>query len=561
MADIMQKPNEEGQFSDAEEENNISPNKNLESLSVQKLLIEDNNSQDNYDYRNDVSDYEDDSSYYESDNLDEYDHWNDHSVADGRDKMTLVNSGPNSRQNPNRQSNTMQTSSNVTKFQPSEKVFKKFSDKINVDRYEPGQKLSGSAVNKVIQQEKKDVRERYRVKDKADRATMEQVMDPRTRMILFKLLNRGFISEINGCISTGKEANVYHCTVKDEPDRAIKIYKTSILVFKDRDKYVTGEFRFRSGYGKKNPRKMVRTWAEKEMRNLTRLYNENIPCPKPVLLRSHVLLMEFIGQEGWPAPRLQDVEITESKARELYWDLCLNIRNIYQKCKLVHGDLSEFNLLYHDGKAYVIDVSQSVEHDHPHALEFLRKDLHNVTEFFRKKHNLNVLTVKELFDFVVDPQIDEKDQEEALEKLNGKASQRTEDERSAQEQIEAEVFKQIFIPRKLIEVNFEDIQKDIAKAKSDQVDGAPVYKSVTGVQLNKNDTTSDSSENDSSDSDAEDDKSKKSFQDSHRPRGESPNSRKERKKAIKDEQAEKRKSKIKKHVKKRKEKASSTKKK
>ena len=79
------------------------------------------------------------------------------------------------------------------------------------------------------------------------------------------------------------------------------------------------------------------------------------------------------------------------------------------------------------------------------------------------------MTVKELFDFVVDPQIDEKDQEEALEKLSGKASQRTEDERSAQEQIEAEVFKQIFIPRKLIEVNFEDIQKDIAKAKSDQV--------------------------------------------------------------------------------------------
>ena len=43
-----------------------------------------------------------------------------------------------------------------------------------------------------------------RVRDKADRATVEQVMDPRTRMILFKLLNRGFIQEINGCISTGK---------------------------------------------------------------------------------------------------------------------------------------------------------------------------------------------------------------------------------------------------------------------------------------------------------------------------------------------------------------------
>ena len=66
--------------------------------------------------------------------------------------------------------------------------------------------------------------------------------------------------------------------------------------------------------------------------------------------------------------------------------------------------MSEFNLLYHDGKAYIIDVSQSVEHDHPHALEFLRKDINNVTEFFRKKR-VNVLTVKELFDFVVDPTI------------------------------------------------------------------------------------------------------------------------------------------------------------
>jgi len=146
---------------------------------------------------------------------------------------------------------------------------------------------------------------RNRVKDKSDRATIEQVMDPRTRMILFKLLNRGFISEINGCISTGKEANVYHCTTKEGRDRAIKIYKTSILVFKDRDKYVTGEFRFRQGYGRKNPRKMVRTWAEKEMRNLTRLHNGGIPCPEPILLRSHVLLMDFVGSQGWAAPRLQ----------------------------------------------------------------------------------------------------------------------------------------------------------------------------------------------------------------------------------------------------------------
>ena len=294
---------------------------------------------------------------------------------------------------------------------------------------------------------------RVRVKDKADRATIEQVMDPRTRMILFKLLNQGFISEINGCISTGKEANVYHCTTKDGEDRAIKIYKTSILVFKDRDKYVTGEHRFRQGYGKKNPRKMVRTWAEKELRNLHRLHNAGILCPEPLLLRSHVLLMGFIGDKGWPAPRLQDVELTESKARELYWDLILDVRKIFHQCRLVHGDLSEFNLLYHDGKAYVIDVSQSVEHDHPHALEFLRKDLTNITEFFRKR-NVNVLSMKELFDFVVDPRIKEGEEEAVLEDLNAKMAERKEEELSADQQVAEEVFKQIYIPRALEEVSY-----------------------------------------------------------------------------------------------------------
>lgn len=53
--------------------------------------------------------------------------------------------------------------------------------------------------------------------------------------------------------------------------------------------------------------------------------------------------------------------------------------------RLVHGDLSEFNLLYHRGHAVVIDVSQSVEHDHPNALSFLRRDANNLNVFFEKK--------------------------------------------------------------------------------------------------------------------------------------------------------------------------------
>lgn len=139
------------------------------------------------------------------------------------------------------------------------------------------------------------------IKDKSDRATVEQVLDPRTRLILFKMLNRGLVSKINGCISTGKEANVYHALAPEEgqPSLALKIYKTSILVFKDRDRYVSGEFRFKSGYARSNPRKMVRVWAEKEMRNLRRMRAAGVRVPEPIEVRENVLVMSFIGEDLW----------------------------------------------------------------------------------------------------------------------------------------------------------------------------------------------------------------------------------------------------------------------
>jgi RIO kinase 1 len=274
-------------------------------------------------------------------------------------------------------------------------------------------------------------------KDKKERATVELVLDPRTRIILFKLINSRILNKVYGCISTGKEANVYHAKtslapshisalstshqtlpltlnsdssqqVTNEPSDnynvAIKIYKTSILVFKDRDRYVSGEFRFRHGYNKSNPRKMVKTWAEKEMRNLKRMVKEGIPAPEPILLKSHVLLMSFIGSKnGIAAPRLKDAIFKdEIEIFNAYSQILKNLWRLYHSCKLVHADLSEYNLLYYRKTVYFIDVSQSVEHDHPHALEFLRKDCMNVIEFFSKRIvSRRILSLKKLYDFLI----------------------------------------------------------------------------------------------------------------------------------------------------------------
>ena len=146
---------------------------------------------------------------------------------------------------------------------------------------------------------------------------------------------------------------------------------------------------------------MVRTWAEKEMRNLKRLHNAGIPCPTPWLLKSHVLIMDFIGSDGWCAPRLKDANIDVDRLFSCYMSIVIGMRIMYHDCCLVHGDLSEYNLLWHRNTVYIIDVSQSVEHEHPFASEFLRKDINNVSDFFRKK-SLRVLSNYELFQFVTD---------------------------------------------------------------------------------------------------------------------------------------------------------------
>ncbi|OWP01113.1 hypothetical protein B2J93_6563 [Marssonina coronariae] len=409
-------------------------------------------------------------------------------------------------------------------------------------------------------------------KDKSDRATNEQVLDPRTRMILLQMINRGIVSEVNGCLSTGKEANVYGALSiptsggNEVPSihRAIKVYKTSILVFKDRDRYVTGEHRFRSGYNKGNNRAMVKVWAEKEFRNLKRLYLAGIPCPEPVYLRLHVLVMSFLGdKKGWAAPRLRDAELQgddlDEQWRLLYVQMIGLMRRMYQTCKLVHADLSEYNVLYHLQKLYIIDVSQSVEHDHPRSLEFLRMDIKNVSDFFRKK-GVEVLSEQTIFGFITLPDgpLQEPALSDALEKLFVNRPADADGEQAAAEQeIDNEVFRQQYIPQTLDQVY--DIERDAEKIVKGQKDDL-IYRNLladkiplsSGNEADAEDTMDGSSPHSEVGSGSEDSDDEGKFE-KGTPRGkrfEDKDSKKEHKKAVKEEKREKRKDKIPKHLKK-----------
>lgn len=547
----------EGQFDDAEEtrsesELNHVPDKPSMEKRLHEVTLQTSENEEDYD----DEDYEEDD--------DEWD-WNVSGGGDFTKRYTAMRAGNNpqaNRQNSNNKSLKMST--------PSDKVLRKFENKINLDRLS----YADSVINKVTVMQKQRESDTFRVKDKSDRATVEQVLDPRTRMILFKMLSRGVFSEINGCISTGKEANVYHATTAKGESRAIKIYKTSILLFKDRDKYVSGEFRFRHGYCKGNPRKMVRTWAEKEMRNLIRLQTAQIPCPEPIMLRSHVLVMSFIGRDDMPAPLLKNAVLSESKSRELYLQIIQDMRIMYNEARLVHADLSEFNILYHNGGAYIIDVSQSVEHDHPHALEFLRKDCSNVNDFFQK-HDVAVMTVRELFEFITDPSITSDNISEYLDKAMEIASERTAEERSNQDKVDEEVFKKAYIPRTLNEVthyerDVDSMMKKKEEASEDTSSDNILYQTVTGLRKDlsgvqmvpsilEDSTKDNSSSSEGEEEEDEDDEEKSEGEGDSHPE-ETQIDRKERKKLVKEAQREKRKKKMPKHVKKRKEKVAQMKK-
>ncbi|KAI8849373.1 RIO1 family-domain-containing protein [Chytridium lagenaria] len=378
-------------------------------------------------------------------------------------------------------------------------------------------------------------------KDKSDRATVEQVLDPRTRIILFKMLNRNVIYEINGCISTGKEASVYHAMTDDGQHRAIKIYKTSILTFKDRDRYVTGEFRFRHGYSKSNPRKMVKLWAEKEMRNLKRLQLAGIPCPDPLLLRMHVLLMTFwvTRMGGKASPRLKDAAISDPVIfHTLYIHLIKMMWKMYNKCKLVHADLSEYNLLYHNKTLYVIDVSQS---------NFFERTPPTLCEG-------PMMTLRDLFDFIITdfPTIKAathlEDEDEALDvyvkSLHDAIAVRPSNYgESAEAVVDAAVFQSSFIPRTLDEVI--DAERDMAKVRKGEASAVDLY----GKALDCDDDDDDDSDGeDGEERDGEERRSKQKKDEDKEAK------RWVLKAAAKEEKREKRKNKIPKAVKKRKQK-------
>jgi RIO kinase 1 len=224
-------------------------------------------------------------------------------------------------------------------------------------------------------------RRRERIKDSSDRQAQEAVMSPRISKILFDMHNKGTIQKLVGIINAGKEANVYNAIGAGGRELAIKIFRINVQTSKWMHDYIQGDPRF-ARYRKKNSHVLMTTWALKEFKNLKRAREAGVPCPEPIAVMENVLVMEFIGKNGTPAKRLTEVELADPVK---HLNVILQaMANLIAKARLVHGDLSAYNILYDDDKdqVYFIDFAQGVLMDHPNSRKYFDRDVDNVLGYF-----------------------------------------------------------------------------------------------------------------------------------------------------------------------------------
>jgi RIO kinase 1 len=220
-----------------------------------------------------------------------------------------------------------------------------------------------------------------RLKSDADRRVGSEVFDNLTLKTLYKLAKLGYLQILNGAISTGKEANVFKGIDDHGNFVAVKIYRVTTSDFKKMQDYIQGDPRFKVNTS--NKRQVINTWVNKEFRNLKRACEHGVRVPKPIVAKNNILVMEFIGdKEGNPAPLMKNADI--SNPQKVMNEIIRYVKILYKDAKLVHGDLSGYNILIEDDEPIIIDISQGVVVDHPIAEELLNRDIFNLFKDFKK---------------------------------------------------------------------------------------------------------------------------------------------------------------------------------
>ncbi|WP_435926978.1 PA4780 family RIO1-like protein kinase [Dryocola sp. BD613] len=204
------------------------------------------------------------------------------------------------------------------------------------------------------------------------------------------LVDDGLVDGVVRRLKSGKEADVYTVLCGEEI-RCAKVYKEATQrSFRQAVQYQEGRkvrnsrharaMQKGSKFGRQQQEK---SWQTAEVDALFLLANAGVRVPQPYMFLDGVLLMELVvGADGMVAPRLSDVVLTEEEALA---DFDTMIRNIVRMlcAGIVHGDLSEFNVLMDAEGPVIIDLPQAVDAAaNNHAESIFERDVGNMTEYY-----------------------------------------------------------------------------------------------------------------------------------------------------------------------------------
>jgi RIO kinase 1 len=221
------------------------------------------------------------------------------------------------------------------------------------------------------------------------------ILENHLSQALEPLFDRGLILELLQELKSGKEATVYLCRAGPrvgKPHLAVKVYRPiEHRNFRNDSAYRDGvpilkarvrrAVENRSDFGKEAAFGM---WVGREWGFLNELHSLGLDVPRPIHFTGTALAMQFLGNGDVPAPQLRSVKLDENEALRTWHRLTAAIRTLLANNR-IHGDLSPYNLLWHEGKAWIIDLPQMVDpRENSNAYAILSRDIENVWRYLSK---------------------------------------------------------------------------------------------------------------------------------------------------------------------------------
>ncbi len=216
---------------------------------------------------------------------------------------------------------------------------------------------------------------------------MKELLEEAISQLKSKKLNIDYVKQL----SSGKEATVY-LVLYENRLLALKVYKNHLTrSFKNTQDYVAGKYlrrfserkaiRKKNRFGKDLQHKL---WVKREFYLLKKIYEKGVNIPEPIEMTNNAILMEYIGDYNNPAPLLKDVKLTYDEKSQIYKKI-IDFINIMYEAGVVHGDLSEYNILFWDNEPYFIDFPQSLDiRNNPNSDWILDRDRANIEKWYHK---------------------------------------------------------------------------------------------------------------------------------------------------------------------------------